>query len=81
MYIACFPPSPNVLGGESGAPGGNHRKQQDFLKYPFSLIQKMLDFKNSATVSHKWASAMGIKCFLPEKQTVVVVVVVIVASN
>ncbi len=24
MYIACHPPSPNVLGGETGAPGGNN---------------------------------------------------------
>ncbi len=37
-----------------------------------SLIKKMQNFKNSANVSPKWASAMGIKCFWPEKHTVVV---------
>ncbi len=64
MYIACCPPSPNVLGGETEAPGGNQPETAGFI----SLFpnREMLNFKNSATASLKWASAMEIKVFCPK---------------
>ncbi len=64
MCIDCCPPSPNVLGGEIGASGGNHPETAGFISFfPYRLPSKS-----------------GDKVLLAEKHTGVVVVVVVVAS-
>ncbi len=65
MCVVC-PPSRNVLGGETGAPGGNHQETAGFIS--FFLNREMLNFKNSATVSPKIGMCNGDKVFFGAKK-------------
>ncbi len=54
MYITCCPPSPNILGGETEAPGGNHPETAGFISF-FSNKEnaKFQEFSNRFPIMGK----------------------------
>ncbi len=70
MYIAYRSPSPNVLGGETGVPEGNHPETAGYMSF-FSNKEnaKNLLFKEFNNCFPIMGKCNGDKLFLPEKHT------------